>query len=123
VCHFHICFFFILYLNFKSTYQQTTYQNRGSHFNVITFHNIINVFFQDERKHEQTSFLLFISIRRVQKYLSINHISKQRKPLGYDYYTFQKSFIIFWKYLLVHKWKNILLYTILEIYFLKMRTT
>jgi len=51
-------------------------------------HNIITIFFQNERKHEHMRFLLSISVRRVQNYLSTNHISKQRKPPKRDCYTF-----------------------------------
>jgi len=49
-----------------------------------SLHHIINVLFQNDRKHEHMSFLLFISIRRVQKYLSVKHMSKKRKPPGRD---------------------------------------
>jgi len=45
--------------------------------NAFPFHNIITVVFQNERKHEHTRFLFFIYVRRVQKHLLANHISKQ----------------------------------------------
>ena len=82
----HSYLFFVFHLSFKHTYQQTTYQNRGNYLNALTFDNIISVLFWNERKHEYTRFLFFISVRPVQKYLSTIYILKQRKPLGLHFF-------------------------------------
>ena len=90
MCYIHIYFSFF-YLGFKSTYQQITYENRGNHLNAFTFHSIIIVFFWDERKYEHTRYLFFISVRRIQKYLSTTHLSKQKKPPGLYFFKMRAT--------------------------------
>jgi len=58
-------FYFSITFHFKSTYQQIIHQMIGNCLNAPTFHNIIIVFFQNERNHEHIRFLLSIFIIQV----------------------------------------------------------
>ena len=73
---------FCFSLGFQKYLSVNHISKQGKPLECSFFHNIITVFFQDERKHEHTKFLFFIYVRWVQKYLSTNHILKQRKPPG-----------------------------------------
>jgi len=53
-----------------------------------SLNNIITVVFHNERYDERERMLLSIFFTSIQKSLSANHISKQRKPLVGSCHTF-----------------------------------
>ena len=73
MCYVYICFPFFTWIS-KILINKD--KDRRNHLNVLTFHNIIIVFFQNEKKH---------------KYLWANHILKQRKSPGLYFFKMRTT--------------------------------
>jgi len=81
----HICFLFFTWI-LKVLISKSHIKIKE---NALTFHNIIS-FFQHEKKHEHTMLYFPYLLDELKKYLSTNHISKQKKPPGRSCHTFKR---------------------------------